>query len=70
MSGIEFDQSDTEVLAVCHDCGGVWRAFAWTMDDAEARAVAHEERAHPGTKTLRDKISARHAMRKKRRTAA
>lgn len=68
MTGIEFDKSDSEVLLVCHDCGGAWRAFAWTMEDAEARAMMHEARTHPGKTTLRDAIAARHAMRRKRGT--
>ncbi len=68
MTGIEFDQSDTEVLLVCHDCKGTWRAFAWTMADAETRAAAHEERCHPGATIVRDRISKRHAQRRKRAT--
>ncbi len=70
MNGMEFDKSDTEVLIVCHDCNGTWRAFAWTMADAEARAAAHEERCHPSTTTFRQRISSRHAKRKKRRIPA
>ncbi len=67
-TGIEFDESDREVLMVCHDCKGVWRAFAWDMADAETRAIAHEERTHPGTRTVRDRIYTRHAMRRNRAT--
>lgn len=63
-TGIEFDQSDSEVLAVCHDCGGTWRAFAWSMADAEQRAAAHEERCHPGTVEVRKRIATRHAQRR------
>lgn len=68
--GIEFDQGAREVLLICHDCAGVWRAFAWTMADAEARAIAHEERCHPGTGSVRDRIASRHAKRRKRATPA
>lgn len=67
-TGIEFDQSDREVLLVCHECGGAWRAFAWDMADAEQRAVAHEERTHPGNCTVRERIRTRHAMRDIRAT--
>lgn len=62
-TGIEFDQSDREVLLVCHDCGGTWRAFAWDISDAEHRAAAHEARTHPGVNTITERIRARHAMR-------
>lgn len=68
--GIEFDEGAREVLLICHDCAGVWRAFAWTRDEAEQAAAGHEERCHPGTTTIRDRIAARHAMRKKRANAA
>lgn len=68
MNGIQFDQSDTEVLLVCHDCRGTWRAFAWTVADAEQRAAAHEERCHPGIFTTRARLATRHAKRKKRGT--
>ena len=70
MTGIEFDQSDANVVLVCHDCRGTWRAFAWTMDDAEQRAIAHEERCHPGTRTVRDRVTARHTKRRSRRVMA
>ena len=69
-TGIEFDQSPALVLLVCHDCNGVWRACAWTMDEAEGSAAEHEGRAHPGITTVRDRIAARHAMRKIRAAAA
>lgn len=66
MNGIEFDESKSEVLMICHDCNGVWRAFAWTMADAERRAAAHEERCHPGTFEVRGRLaSRRHASSKK-----
>lgn len=68
-TGIEFDQGASAVLLVCHDCQGTWRAFAWDMDDAERRAVAHEVRTHPGTYTVQERIRARHAMRAIRATA-
>lgn len=61
-----FDESDSEVLVLCDECRGTWRAFAWTMDDAETRAAAHEERCHPGITDIRDRISDRHAKRRKR----
>jgi uncharacterized protein (DUF427 family) len=63
---IEFDKSDSEVLIVCHYCKGAWRAFAWTMDDAEQRAAWHEERAHPSVRLVRDRIATRHAKRRER----
>ena len=69
-TGIEFDRSDSEVLMICHDCAGTWRAFAWTMHDAEERAAAHEERCHPETDVVRKRIRSRHAMRKKRGATA
>lgn len=62
-TGIEFDQGVHEVLLVCHDCHGKWRAFAWDMDDAETRAIAHEARTHPGVSTVTERVRARHAMR-------
>ncbi|GAA2841749.1 hypothetical protein FB468_2065 [Leucobacter komagatae] len=66
-TGIEFDKSDTEVLLVCHDCGGTWRAFAWTLAEAEKSAQAHEERAHPGyTGGIRQRLDKRHAKRRER----
>lgn len=37
MTGIEFDQSDANMVLVCHDCLGTWRAFAW--DDGRRRAA-------------------------------
>jgi len=69
-TGFEFDESASEVLVVCNDCGGTWRAFAWTMGDAEQRAAAHEARCHPGIMTMRDRLAARHAMRRSRARAA
>ena len=62
-TGIQFDEGVSEVLLVCHDCAGTWRAFAWDMADAEQRAIAHEARTHPGISNVRERIRARHAMR-------
>ncbi|MBP1326728.1 hypothetical protein JOF28_001960 [Leucobacter exalbidus] len=70
MTGIEFDESTNNVLLVCHDCHGTWRAFAWDMDDAETRAAAHEERCHKESRIVRDRLIARRAQRKKRRIVA
>lgn len=69
MNGIEFDQSDTEVLLVCHDCKGTWRAFAWTMEAAELSAAEHEGRCHPGNDVLRKRLRDRHAQRRNRATS-
>lgn len=70
MTGIQFDQSDTEVLIICHDCNGNWRAFAWTIDDAETSAAAHEERCHPESEgRIRTRLRKRHAKRRERATA-
>lgn len=48
MAHIKIDCSDSSVVLVCHSCGGAWRAFAWDRADAHDRAVAHEQRSHPG----------------------
>lgn len=69
-TGIEFDRSDSEVLMVCHDCAGTWRAFAWDMADAEQRASAHERRAHPELNEVRERVRKRHAARKIRASRA
>ena len=69
-TGIEFDVSDREVLLVCHNCNGVWRAFAWTMAEAEAAAIAHEFRAHPGTVGVAHRVNDRHAKARKRANVA
>jgi hypothetical protein len=65
-TGIEFDASASEVLLVCHDCNGAWRAFAWDRPDAERRAAAHEERCHPGIQNTRGRISDAAAKRRSR----
>ncbi|MBL5972438.1 MAG: hypothetical protein D3X82_01310 [Candidatus Leucobacter sulfamidivorax] len=49
MAHIKIDCSDSSVVLVCQTCGGAWRAFAWDRADAHDRAVAHEQRTHPGT---------------------
>ena len=64
-----FDKSDSEVLTVCNACSGTWTAFAWTMADAEARALAHEGRCHPGREDgMRTRLEKRHAARRKSAT--
>lgn len=65
-TGIEFDASASEVLLVCHDCDGTWRAFAWTRAEAEERAAAHEERCHPGHYVTRKRRSDADSTRRRR----
>lgn len=67
-TGFEFDQGAVEVLIVCHDCAGEWRAFAWSMGEAETRAAAHEKRCHPKRDGIGKLLTDRHAQRKKRGT--
>ncbi|CAG7618384.1 hypothetical protein ACFPZL_01125 [Leucobacter soli] len=48
MANIKIDASDSLVVLVCESCAGTWRACAWSRDEAHDRAVAHEQRCHPG----------------------
>lgn len=48
MARIKIDKSTVLTVLVCESCGGTWRACAWSKDDAHDRAVAHEQRTHPG----------------------
>lgn len=48
MARIKIDISCSSVILLCQDCQ-VWHAFADTVADAHERAVAHENRTHPGT---------------------
>lgn len=54
MAKIKIDCSDASVVLVCLTCAGAWRAFAWTRAEAYDRAVAHEQRTHPGTNEAQD----------------
>lgn len=49
MARIKIDSSASSVVLLCESCDGCWRAFAWDKADAHDRAVAHEQRTHPGT---------------------
>ena len=49
MARITIDVSCSSVVLHCTSCG-VWHAFANDREDAYNRAVAHEQRAHPGEK--------------------
>lgn len=48
MAQIKIDASDALVVLVCESCGDAWRGCAWSKDEAHDRAVAHEQRTHPG----------------------
>lgn len=48
MAHIKIDRSDSSVVLVCLSCEGAWCGFAWDLADAHNRAVAHEQRTHPG----------------------
>lgn len=47
MARIKIDVSDSSVIMHCERCR-CWFAFADDQADAHDRAVAHEQRVHPG----------------------
>jgi hypothetical protein len=62
---IKLDPSTTSVVVTCTDCP-YWYAFAWTRDDAELRAIAHEELVHPESHNMRDRAASRVTTRRAR----
>jgi len=62
---IKLDSSSSSVLVVCDDCPW-WFSFAFEYDDAEKRAVRHEENVHPDSTHMRDRAKVRASMRRKR----
>jgi hypothetical protein len=55
---IAFDQSSTSVVITCAACPW-WHGFAFTMPEAEASGLRHEDQVHPDTNKLRDRLQAR-----------
>lgn len=55
---IKLDISPNSVVVYCTDCGH-WRAFAWSRDEGNDRAAAHEERVHPEQREARRRVEAR-----------
>lgn len=62
---IKLDRSPSSVLVVCDDCPW-WHSFAFDYDDAEKRAIRHEENVHPTSTNMRDRAKVRASMKKKR----
>lgn len=66
MARINIDSSTSLVVLVCEGCGGTWRACAWDISEAHDRAIAHEQRTHPGE---HDAYQAREQWRRRARRA-
>jgi hypothetical protein len=66
---IKFDQSTSSVVVTCEECPW-WRGFAFTMPEAEASGLRHEDLVHEGTTTLRDRLATRARVRAHRARAA
>jgi hypothetical protein len=65
---IQFDQSSTSVVVTCEACPW-WHGFAFTMTEAEASGLRHEEQVHPESRDLVDRLQARARKRAQRARA-
>lgn len=55
---LRFDESPTDVLVVCQDCNGAWRAGPFTTKAAAlAAGSGHQRVTHDGNRHMANQLS-------------